>query len=622
MRNPQNTPVKSQPIYKDPTASIETRTEDLLARMTLEEKIGQMTQVEKGSLSPEEVARRFIGSVLSGGGAAPAENSAPAWAEMVAGYQEGALKTPLGIPLLYGVDAVHGHNSLKGAVIFPHNIGLGATGDADLVKDIGRATAEELAATGIYWNFAPTIAVPQDIRWGRTFEGYSENTELVAQLGVAYIRGLQGDDLSGPLSVLAAPKHYAGDGGTTWGTSTTSIYSGGANSIPGAPPEVHFEIDQGVTEVDEATLRAVHLAPYRAAIEAGSLCVMASFSSWGGLKMHAQHYLLTEVLKEDLGFTGFVVSDWGGLEQVDEDYYQAVVKSINAGIDMNMVPYDYERFIAELTQAVEKGDIPLERIDDAVKRILRVKFSLGLFERPFAGPAHLPLVGSTEHRALARRAVAKSLVLLKNENKTLPLSRETGLIYVGGKAADDIGLQCGGWTIEWLGGTGAITPGTTILEGIRAAASPASRVEYDPAGAFEPSRQAGGVPEEAELGIVVLAEPPYAEGFGDRADLSLPDEDVALIERMRRVSRKVLVILLSGRPLIVTEQLPMIDAFVAAWLPGTEAQGVADVLFGDEPFSGKLPYTWPRGMDQVPLASEELKNSGPLFPLGFGLSTG
>jgi beta-glucosidase len=588
--------------------------------MTLPEKIGQMTQVEKGSLSPEDVSRRFIGSVLSGGGAAPADNNAAAWATMVAAFQQGALDTPLGIPLIYGVDAVHGHNSLKGAVIFPHNIGLGASRDPDLVSRIGRATAEELAATGINWNFAPTVTVPQDIRWGRTFEGYGEDAGLVARLGTAYMRGLQGDDLSSPLSVLATPKHYAGDGGTTWGTSTTRVISDRAHPIPGAPPEARFMIDQGVTEVDEATLRAVHLAPYQAAIEAGALCVMASFSSWGGLKMHAQYYLLTEVLKRELGFAGFVVSDWDGLKQVDEDYYKAVVKSINAGVDMNMVPYNYERFITLLSQSVERGDVPLERIDDAVRRILRAKFSLGLFERPFPDPAHLGLVGSAGHRALARQAVAQSLVLLKNDNETLPISRDTGLIYVGGEAADDIGLQCGGWTIEWLGSRGAITPGTTILEGIRASVSPASRVEYDPSGSFEPSSTDGGKPEMAELGIAVIAEPPYAEGFGDRADLSLPAEDIALIERIRRVSRKLLVILLSGRPLGVTGQLPLMDALVAAWLPGTEGQGVADVLFGDQPFTGKLPYTWPRSMDQVPLSSEGLKKSGPLFPFGYGLN--
>jgi beta-glucosidase len=600
------------PIYKDPAASIEDRVEDLLARMSLLEKIGQMTQVEKNSLSPQDVARHSIGSVFSGGGGAPAENHAAAWAEMVAAFQQGALQAPLGIPLLYGVDAIHGHNSLKGAVIFPHNIGLGASCDPDLAYRIGRATAEELAATGIFWNFAPTLAVPQDIRWGRTFEGYSEDPELVSRLGAAYLRGLQGEDLDGPLAVLGTPKHYVGDGGTAWGSSTTRIYSGGA--ISGAPAEARFMIDQGVTEVDEATLRAVHLAPYRSAIEAGALCVMASFSSWGGLKMHAHHYLLTEVLKGELDFNGFVVSDWAGVEQVDEDYSKAVVKSVNAGLDMNMVPYKFQRSITFLSQAVERGEVSPARIDDAVRRILRAKFSLGLFERPLPDPAHLALVGSAEHRALARQAAARSLVLLKNERSALPVSPETGSINVGGRAADDIGLQCGGWTIEWLGGRGEITPGTTILQGIRAAASPGTIVDYGPDGAFGPSRQ-------ADLGIAVIAEPTYAEGFGDRADLSLPPEDAALIGRMREVSRKLLVILLSGRPLVVTGQLPLMDAFVVAWLPGTEGQGVADVLFGNQPFTGKLPYTWPRGMDQIPLSSEGLKKTEPLFPYGYGLKT-
>jgi beta-glucosidase len=606
------------PLYKEPTASIEARIEDLLARMSLAEKFGQMTQVEKNSLTPQDVTRCFIGSVLSGGGGAPAENNPSAWLEMVSAYLQGALATPLGIPLIYGVDAVHGHNSLKGATIFPHNIGLGAAGDEHLAFKIGRATAEEVAATGIFWNFAPTVAVPQDIRWGRTFEGYGEDPRLVSRLGAAYIRGLQGEDLRGPFSVLATPKHYLGDGGTTWGTSTTRIYSGGA--IPGAPPEAHFMIDQGVTEVDEATLRGAHLAPYRAAVEAGVLCVMASFSTWGGLKMHAQHYLLSEVLKGELGFAGFVVSDWAGIEQVDPDYYRALVKSVNAGVDMNMVPYDYVQSITLLARAVELGDISMERIDDAVRRILRAKFSLGLFERHLPDPAHLARVGSLEHRALARRVVARTLVLLKNEKATLPLSNEAGMLYVGG-AADDTGLQCGGWTIEWLGGRGEITPGTTILEGIRGAASPGCQVEYHPHGEFPISEGEGERGVRGATGIAVIAEPLYAEGYGDRADLSLPADDVALIERMRRACDRLVVILLSGRPLVLTGQLPLMDALVAAWLPGTEAGGVADVLFGDQPFTGKLSYTWPRSMDQVPLSSPALEEDGPMFPFGFGLTT-
>jgi beta-glucosidase len=587
--------------------------EELIARMTLEEKIGQMTQVEKNSLTPETVQRYFIGSVLSGGGGYPAENNPGAWADMVSDFQEAALQTRLGIPLLYGVDAVHGHNNLYGAVIFPHNIGLGATRDQDLVYRIGRATAEELAATGVHWNFAPTIAVPQDLRWGRTYEGYSQDPQCVAELGAAYIRGLQGERLSDPLSVLATAKHYLGDGGTTWGSSTMLFSIPPGAHFEGPNDQFAFQIDQGDTRLDEAALRNIHLKPYITAIKAGVQAVMVSFSSWNGLKLHAHHYLLSEILKGELGFTGFVVSDWAGIDQVSADYSQAVISSINAGVDMAMVPYDYERFISTLKRAVEAGAISLERIDDAVRRILRVKFEAGLFERPLPEPAHLSLVGTADHRQLAREAVAKSLVLLKNEAQTLPLSKSTPTILVAGQAADDIGLQCGGWTIEWLGKPGAITPGRTILEGIDSAVSYSSQVIYDPGGHFEQLRDL-----VSEIGIVVLSEMPYAEGFGDQSDLTLKKEDILLIQRLRARCRKLVMILLSGRPLILTSQLPWIDALVAAWLPGTEGQGVADVLFGDLPFHGKLPYSWPRGMEQIPLE----KDMDPLFPLGDGIVLG
>jgi beta-glucosidase len=587
-----------------------SRIDELLASMTLEEKIGQMTQVEKNSLTPEMAQRFFIGSVLSGGGGYPPENNSQAWSDMVSDFQEAALQTRLGIPLLYGVDAVHGHNNLYGAVIFPHNIGLGATRDPDLVYRIGRATAEELAATGVHWNFAPTIAVPQDLRWGRTYEGYSQDPLCVAKLGAAYIRGLQGESLSDPLSVLATAKHYLGDGGTTWGSSTMLFPIPPGAPFEGPNDQFAFLIDQGDTRLDEATLRNIHLKPYITAIGAGVQTVMASFSSWNGLKLHAHHYLLSEVLKSELGFTGFVVSDWAGIDQVSADYFQAVVSSINAGVDMAMVPYDYERFISTLKRAVEGGAVSLERIDDALRRILSVKFKAGLFERPFPDPAHLSLVGTADHRQLAREAVAKSLVLLKNEAQTLPLSKSTPKILVAGQAADDIGLQCGGWTIEWLGKPGAITPGNTILEGINSAVSHSSQVIYDPGGRFE---QLGDL--VSEIGIVVLSEIPYAEGFGDQADLTLKTEDTQLIQRLRARCHKLVMVLLSGRPLILTGQLPLVDALVAAWLPGTEGQGVADVLFGDLPFHGKLPYSWPRSMQQIPLE----KDMNPLFPLGSGI---
>lgn len=609
------------PIYQDASASIATRVGDLLNRMTLEEKIGQMTQVEKNSLTPDDVRDHLIGSVLSGGGGYPPDNTPAGWFKMIRDFQKAALQTRLGIPMLYGVDAVHGHNNLYGAVIYPHNIGLGAARDPQLVYRIGRATAEELVATGVYWNFAPTVAVPLDIRWGRTYEGFSQDHHLVGQLATAYIQGLQGESLGDSLSVLASPKHYVGDGGTIWGSSDKIFAAPDSVAIRGINAPFEYKLDQGDTRLDEAALRQVHLAPYLAAIAAGAQVIMASLSSWNGVKLHAHRYLLTDVLKGELGFSGFIVSDWEGIDPVSADYYQAVVAAINAGIDMSMVPQDYQRFISTLRRAIDNGDIPLTRIDDAVKRILTVKFKVGLFERPFPDHRHLSLVGAQEHRALAREAVAKSIVLLKNDQQTLPLSKSLPLILVAGQAADDIGLQCGGWTIEWLGKSGYITLGTTILEGIRAAISPTTRIEYDSTGNFNHLVTASGEPVKAEAGILLLAEEPYAEGFGDRADLTLSTQDVRLIERLRLRCHQLVVILITGRPLIVTDQLPLIDALVAAWLPGTEGQGVADVLFGDKKFTGRLSFTWPRGMEQIPIVFPFPQGEGaePLFPFGYGL---
>lgn len=606
------TETPNTPLYTDASQPIAVRVEDLLSRMTLEEKIGQMTQVEKNSIAPEDVTKYFIGSLLSGGGGSPPNNTAKDWAAMVDSFQQSALKTRLGLPIIYGVDAVHGHGNLYGATLFPHNIGLGATRDADLVERIGRATAEEMAATGIFWNFAPSVAAPQDIRWGRTYEGYSENTAVVAALGAAYIRGLQNKegvtDLGDPLTVLATAKHFIGDGGTAWGSSTT----------------VGYKIDRGDMQVDETTVRALFLPPYQAALDAGVQSIMVSQSSWQGTKMHAQKHWLTDVLKGELGFKGFIVSDWQAIDQISPDYYQDVVTSINAGLDMIMVPYDYKTFITTLTQAVNKGDVPTTRIDDAVRRILTVKFELGLFERPLSDPAALALVGSAAHRQLAREAVRKSLVLLKNDRQTLPLAKATPLIFVAGQAATDIGLQSGGWTIEWQGKSGNLTPGATILDGLQQAVSSSTRVEFDRSGKFDRFPDAQGNPEIADVGIVVVAEQPYAEGQGDREDLTLPESDAELIDQVKAQSKKLVVILLSGRPLIVTEPLPKWDAFIAAWLPGTEGQGVADVLFGDYPFTGKLPYTWPRGNNQLPFDFKNLPTEGcqaPLFPFGYGLST-
>ena len=587
--------------YMDASLSIDERVEDLLGRMTLADKIGQMTQVEKDSILPEDIAYLGIGSLLSGGGGSPAENTPEAWATMVDGFQEYALNGPLGVPLVYGVDAVHGHNNVKGATVFPHNIGLGAANDIELMRRIGEATAAEVAATGIDWNFAPTVAVPQDIRWGRTYEGYGERPDLVTPLAIAYLEGLQGSDLADGTSVLATPKHFIGDGGTTWGSSTT----------PGS-------IDQGVTEVDEETLRAVHLPPYVEAINDGAASIMASFSSWNDTKVHADQYLLTDVLKSELGFGGFVVSDWGAIDQISDDYYEAVVTAINAGIDMNMVPYQYHRFIFLLRQAVENRDVSIERIDDAVRRILRVKFELGLFESPYSDPSLLASVGATEHRALAREAVAKSAVLLKNDNGTLPISSNVGSIFVGGQAGDDIGIQSGGWTIEWQGKQGAITPGTTILEGIEAAVPDGVTVYYDKFGNFD-RVDAPGV--EPELCIAVVGERPYAEYEGDSADLSLASRDFPVLENLAAACDDIVVVLISGRPLMIADMIDGWDALVAAWLPGTEGQGVADVLFGIEPFTGSLPYTWPKSIEQVPLGALSASGEEPLFPFGFGLES-
>jgi len=596
---PELIAVEEDALYKQSEASIPDRVDDLLSYMTLAEKIGQMTLVEKNSIREEDITYLSIGGLLSGGGGYPKSGNTPGeWAAMVDEFQEYALDSHLGIPLIYGVDAVHGHSNLKGAVIFPHNIGLGAANDPSLMTDIGRVTGLEMAATGIYWNYAPGVMVPQDIRWGRTYEGYGENPDLVSELGAAYLRGLQSPDLVPPNIVIGTPKHFLGDGGTAWGSSTTGTY----------------QLDQGVTEVDESTLREVHLPPYQAVIDAGARSIMISFSSWGGKKMHAQKYLITDVLKGELGFTGFVVSDWAGIDQISGDYYQSVVTAINAGIDMNMVPQTYARFINALTKAVEAGDVPMSRIDDAVRRILTVKFEMGLFEQPFSRPDLISEVGSETHRDLAREAVSKSLVLLKNEGQILPISESVTHLYIAGSAADDIGIQSGGWTIEWQGKRGDITPGTTILEGIQNAAGEGLSVEYSVSGRFEGDP---GEPDSICLGIV--GELPYAEGRGDSRSLNLPPGENRALRQLEKECAQLVVILVSGRPLIITDSIENWEGLVAAWLPGTEGGGVADALFGKTTFSGKLPYTWPKSTEQLPLGSSQ---EPPLFPYGFGLETG
>jgi beta-glucosidase len=576
-------------------SSFDARVNPIVAGMTLDEKVGQMTQVDvHGLTSDADVVKYFLGSILHGGSSDTPTNSRTEWTEFYTRLQAEALKTPTRIPLLYGVDAIHGHNNVVGAVVFPHNIGLGATRNEALVEEVGRITAREILATGIHWTFAPCVAVPRDERWGRTYEGFSEDPELVTRLGAAAVRGLQGASLSASTSVLACAKHYAGDGGTAWGTGIAG------------------RLDQGDTRVDEATLRKIHLPGYPAAIKAGVGSVMVSYNRWNGEKLSASRRLMTDVLKGELGFEGFLVSDWDAIAQLPGGMRTAIGASINAGMDMAMLSKGHIEFIDHLKSLVKDGTVPMARIDDAVKRILRVKAAMGLLEpgwKPAPDPALVKAFGSKAHREVARRAVRESAVLLTSRNAVLPARPAGRKIFVAGRAADDVGQQCGGWTISWQGDTGPITPGTSIVAGISQVASDAASVTYSPTG----DGAAGH-----DLAIVVVGEKPYAEMQGDRADLLLTAEDVALVTRVKSAGVPTAVVILSGRPLIISGIVEVADAIVAAWLPGTEGAGVADVVFGKYPFTGKLSFTWPRSMAQIPINVGDAPYD-PLFPFGHGL---
>jgi beta-glucosidase len=562
----------------------------LLSKMTLDEKIGQMTQIDLGGLTNKsDLTRLFIGSMLSGGSSDPADNYPQTWKNSCDELQSYALKTRLHIPLLYGVDAVHGHNNIDGAVIFPHNIGLGATHNPDLVKKAAIVTAKEIAGTGIHWAFAPCVATAQDIRWGRTYESFSDSPELAGELGAEEVDGYQ-SKLPGGFRVLACSKHFAGDGGTEGG------------------------VDQGNVVCDEATFRRLFIAPYLPSLKEDVGSIMVSYNSWKGLKMHGNKYLLTDVLKKELGFKGFLISDYAAIDQLPGDYKSDIETSINAGLDMIMIPNgpgkenNYVEFITKLKQLVAEGKVPQARIDDAARRILRAKFQIGLFEHPYASPKLLKELGSAKHREVGRQCVRESLVLLKNESKALPLSRKLRQLGIAGKAANDLGMQCGGWTIDWQGKTGAVTHGgTTILEAIKKAAKD-TQIRYSADGS-----NLKGV----EAVVVVIGEPPYAEMKGDRQDLTIPAEDVAVISLARTAGVPVVTILLSGRPLVLGPTLDQSQAFIAAWLPGTEGDGVADVLFGAHKPSGKLPRHWPR--DNTQLTSGKFSGE-PQFPSGFGLT--
>jgi beta-glucosidase len=589
-------------------SSYDTQVKQLLSKMTLEEKIGQMTQADQEHIKDlSDIEKYYLGSVLSGGNSDPKDgNSLEAWTNLYDRCQQQALKTRLGIPILYGVDAVHGHSNVLGAVIFPHNIGLGCTRNPALVEKIGRVTAEEVRATGINWTFAPCVTVPRDERWGRTYEGFSEDQNLVSVLGEAEIRGLQGRDMSSPLSILACAKHYVGDGGTTAMTRSGR----GAGGRRGT----RIRLDQGDTQVDEQTLRRIHLVPYIAAVNAGVGTIMPSYSSVNGIKCSENKYLLTDVLKNELGFGGFLISDYRAINQLDRDYKTAITKSINAGMDMGMVPSEYKEFSTYLKELVEEGTVPMSRIDDAVTRILRVKFAMGLMVKNKSHLADRSLhksFGSSKHRQVARQAVRQSLVLLKNDNRTLPISKKLARVHVSGKCADNLGYQCGGWTIRWQGGSGNITPGgTTILSAVKKTVSRKTEVTFSLDGTDA---------EGADIGIVIIGERPYVEGSGDSNDLSLDREDIETFNNIKKTGIPVVVILISGRPMVINDVLDKADAFLAAWLPGTEGQGVADVLFGDYKPTGKLSYTWPRSMEQIPFNIGDA-DYDPLFEYGFGLT--
>ena len=570
---------------------------DCLAKMTLAEKAGQMTQVANVYITNKsDIATYGIGSVLSGGGGGPngAGGSATQWADMVDGYQSYALQSRLGIPLIYGVDAVHGHNNVSGAVLFPQNIGMGASRDTALVTAEEDVTRQEVLGTGIRWAFAPCVCVPRDDRWGRTYEGFGEDPSIVAPMAQAAVTGFQGSTL-GPTSVMATAKHFVADGGTAFGTGSSG-----------------YLIDQGDARISEAELRAVHLPGYTSAVNAGVGSVMASYSSWNGLKDHGNGYLISTVLKGELAFAGIVVSDWAGVKQLpDATYADQLAHAINAGVDMIMVPDVYVTTINDIVADVTAGKISQARIDDAVLRILTKKFALGLFDHPYTDRTYTAQVGSAAHRAVARQAVRESLVLLKNTNNALPLSKTgTYKIVVGGKSVDNLGYQLGGWSVSWQGGSGATTTGTTFWQALQQATA-GTNITLQNVGTRTKGHYAG------DVGIWVGGETPYAEGQGDSSTLAFGNDNSSQLSDLCARVTTCIAILYSGRPVVIADQLPKAAAFVTAWLPGTEASGITDVLFGGG-FTGKLPVSWPTAVTDEPINSGDGKI--PLFALGYGLT--
>jgi beta-glucosidase len=640
---PEIWPTASSAVPKEPR--IEARIADLLQHLTLEQKVAQMVQADIRYATPEDVKKYRLGSVLNGGGAFPGDDkhaTVAAWIALADRFYDASMDTSAGapaIPVIWGTDAVHGHNNVFGATLFPHNIGLGAAHDPELIGRIGEATAIEVAATGIDWTFAPTLAVVRDNRWGRAYEGYSQRPDLVRAYAGSIVQGLQGEagtpaflDAS---HIVATAKHFIGDGGTNQG------------------------IDRGDNRASEQELLSIHGQGYLAAVQAGVQTVMVSYNSWQGIKMHDQHHLITDVLKGRMGFDGLVVSDWDAIDEVQSCSKDRCAQAVNAGIDLFMVPEQWRAFIENTVAQVRNGDIPQSRIDDAVTRILRVKLRAGLLEkgRPSSRPLanRSALVGAPEHRAIAREAVRKSLVLLKNEGNLLPL-RPQFKVMISGDGADNIGKQSGGWTLTWqgTGNSNEDFPGaTSIYDGIQAAVSAAGGTAILSAD--------GRYQTKPDVAVVVFGEDPYAEWHGDirsinyraadtRNEIDLlrpapegpapggwseprvkataplgPEPDLALLKRLQQSHIPVVAVFLAGRPRGITPEIEASNAFVVAWLPGTEGNGIADVLFRkktgevDFDFTGKLSFSWPRG-DANSGARGGERDDPPLFPFGFGLA--
>jgi beta-glucosidase len=606
--NPVEWPALVSAVPRDP--AIEQRIDELLAQMTTEQKVGQLIQPELRNITPEQIRQYHIGSLLNGGGSFPNDDkyaSVEDWLALADSFYKASMDTSGGgiaIPIMWGTDAVHGHNNVIGATLFPHNIGLGAANNPELIRAINAATAREVAVTGIDWNFSPTLAVARDDRWGRTYEAYAEDPALVKAYGGKAVEGLQGtagtDTFMAADRVIATAKHFIGDGATLDG------------------------VDRGDAAISERELRDIHTPGYFSAIEAGVQTIMASFNSWQGEKLHGHRYLLTEVLKEQMGFDGLVVGDWNGHEFVDGCTRGSCAQAFNAGVDIFMVPDDWQALYTNTLAQVNRGEISRERLDDAVRRILRVKLRAGLFEkglpsqRPYSGRTEL--LGAAEHRAIARQAVRESLVLLKNSNDLLPLARSSRVL-VAGDGAHNIGKQSGGWTLTWqgTGNTNDDFPGaTSIYQGI-------AEIVRAAGGTVQLSEE-GRYTDKPDVAIVVFGEDPYAEMQGDISHLAYGSEqDLELLRRLRNEGIPVVAVFLTGRPLWVNPHLNASDAFVVAWLPGSEGGGVADVIFRNDQgginhdFKGRLSFSWPATAVQSPLNHGQ-SDYAPLFAYGYGLS--